>query len=108
MPCRDYESSYNTGPSLTEQRLKEQCDRLARIACKAMTELEKDGHADFLLLKDDEVRDWWLKHKEADRKRMEEEERKRAEREEKKRLKKLKEEVLGRLTEDEKKALGIT
>jgi hypothetical protein len=106
MPCRDYESSYS-GSSYTETRLKEQCDRLARIACKAMTALEKDGHADFLLIKDEEVRDWWLQHKEADRKRMEEEARKKAERAEKKRLKQIKEDLLGRLTEDEKKALGI-
>lgn len=106
MPCRDYEISYNS-PSYTETRLKEQCDRLARIACKAMTALEADGHADFLLLKDDEVREWWLQHKEADRIRQEEEARKRAEAAEKKRLKKLKKELLDRLTEDEKKALGI-
>jgi AAA+ ATPase superfamily predicted ATPase len=106
MPCRDYETSYNS-PSYTETRLKEQCDRLARIACKAMTALEADGHADFLLLKDDEVREWWLQHKEADRKRMEEEARKKAERAEKKRLKKIKTELLERLTEDEKKALGL-
>lgn len=107
MPCRDYETSYNNGPSYTETRLKEQCDRLARIACKAMTALEKDGHADFLLIKDDEVRTWWEQHKEADRKRMEEEARKKAERAEKKRLKQIKAELLERLTEDERKALGI-
>ncbi len=106
MPCRDYETSYN-GPSYNETRLKEQCDRLARIACKAMTALEKDGHADFLLLKDEEVREWWLKHKEADRIRQEEEARKRAEAAEKKRLKKIKKDLIDRLTDDEKKALGI-
>lgn len=105
MPCRDYET--HNGPSYTETRLKEQCDRLARIACKAMTALDKDGHADFLLLEDDEVREWWIKHQEADRKRIAEEARKKAEREEKRRLQKVKIELLDRLTADEKKALGI-
>lgn len=81
MSYHKHEYSYNTYAEIL--RLKEQGDRLARIACKAMTALEKDGHADFLLLKDDEVRDWWLKHKEADRKRQEEA-RKRTERAEQK------------------------
>lgn len=107
MPCRDYDTTYDSGSSYSEQQLKQQCDRLARIACKAMEALEKDGHADFLLLKDDEVREWWNKHKEADRLHREEEARKRREREEKKRLKKVKEELLNRLTDDEKKALGL-
>ena len=30
-----------------------------RLARKAMVELVKAGYADFLLLRDDEVRDWW-------------------------------------------------
>lgn len=67
MPCRDY-SSDNWGVSNSAPKLKAQMDKLARIACKAMEALEKDGRADFLLLEDDEVRDWWLEHKEADRK----------------------------------------
>jgi len=55
MPCRDYQSDV---PDFREQR-----DRLARIACKALTELERQGSADFLLLQDEEVRKWWEQHK---------------------------------------------
>ena len=57
MPCRDYgyeeEQAHNR---------KKRMDMLARIACKAMTELEKNGNADFLSLQDDEVREWWAQH----------------------------------------------
>ena len=58
MPCRDY--------GYEEQEAKNRrahSDMLARIACKALTELEKHGNADFLLLQDDEVREWWTQHK---------------------------------------------
>lgn len=69
MPCRDYEDIYNND-SLNEEIvvLQDQNDRLARIACKAMTELEESGKADFLLIKDEEVREWWARHKIADAK----------------------------------------
>lgn len=57
MPCRDYNE-------IDEQVFaRQQRDKLARIACKALTELEDQGVADFLLLKDDEVREWWEQHK---------------------------------------------
>jgi len=91
MPCRDYEDS---------RSYIDQNDRLARIACKAMEELVKQGKADFLLLRDDEVREWWDKHQEADRKAKEEAA-------EKRRINKLKKEALAKLTPEEKKALGI-
>jgi hypothetical protein len=93
MPCRDYEYDYSS-------HYRKQNDRLARIACKAMTELVKQGKADFLLLKDDEVREWWEKHLEADRKAKEEAA-------EKRRINKLKKEALAKLTPEEMKAPGI-
>lgn len=93
MPCRDYEVDYSS-------HYREQHDRLARIACKAMTALVKEGKADFLLLKDDEVREWWEKHLEADRKAKEEAA-------EKRRINKLKKEALAKLSDEEKKVLGI-
>jgi hypothetical protein len=80
--------------------LQKQNDRLARIACKAMTELVKSGHADFLVLKDDEVREWWEKHQEADRKAQEA-------KAEKARKTKLKKEALAKLSDEEKIVLGI-
>jgi hypothetical protein len=103
MPCRSYEDDYRTG-SPTEswqyKELKANNDKLARIACKALTELSKDGHADFLLLKDDEVREWWVQHLEADR--IEQEKQK-----EKRRIAKLKKDALAKLSDEEKKVLGI-
>lgn len=102
MPCRDYESDNWRSIDNSEEvrRLKKQADMLARIACKAMDTLEENEIADLLLLKDDEVRLWWLKHKEADRK-----ERERvAERE---RRAKAKAEALAKLTDEEKELLGL-
>lgn len=62
MPCQSYEDR----PNWTEERLRKQNDKLARIACKAMELLEELGKEDFLLIKDKEVRDWWTDHKIAD------------------------------------------
>ncbi len=97
MPCRDYES--DNGYEMREH-YKEQCDRLARIACAAMKELERMGKEDFLILKNEEVGKWWAAHKEADRK----EKARIAEIERKKRVK---EEGLARLTDEEKELLGL-
>ena len=99
MPCRDYEDTYSYNDS-RERELKKQNDRLARIACKAMTALEQDGHADLLLLEDDEVREWWAKHKEADA-------RATAERAEKERKARIKKEALAKLSAEERKVLGV-
>lgn len=96
MPCRDYEADTF---SVDLSRLRKQNDRLARIACKAMDALEQNGEIMFLLLKDDEVREWYEKHKEEDRTRAAEEERKRRDA--------IKRDLLECLTPDEKKALGI-
>ena len=96
MPCKDYESDYHDDV----EELKEQCDRLARIACKAMQELEDNGIEDMLVLKDDEVRDWWLKHKEADRKAREK-------REKAERRAQVKAEALSKLSSEEREVLGI-
>lgn len=97
MPCRDYES--DNGYNMKEH-YKEQCDRLARIACAAMEELEKQGKEDFLILKNEEVAQWWAKHKAADRQekaRIAEEERKA----------RVKQQALDRLTDEEKELLGL-
>jgi hypothetical protein len=53
-----------------------------------------------LLLRDDEVREWWAKHKEADRKAREKEQRK----QERIRLRRA---ALRKLSEEEKIALGL-
>jgi hypothetical protein len=67
MPCRNYESDDYDDEEVEDEDYEGQADKLARIACKAMTALEAMGKEDFLLLQDDEVREWWSAHKEADR-----------------------------------------
>jgi len=103
MPCRSYEDDYRSGEptdSWQYKELKANNDKLARIACKAMTELENNRIEDLLLLRDDEVREWWAKHKEADRKAREKEQRK----QERIRLRRA---ALRKLSEEEKVALGL-
>ena len=75
-------------------------DMLARIACAALTELERLGQEDFILLQNDEVREWWAEHKEFDRLRQEQE-RKIQE------MQRKRKEALDKLTPEEKKILGI-
>ena len=103
MPCRSYEDDYRSGEPTDNwqyRELKANNDKLARIACKAMTELENNKIEDLLLLRDDEVREWWAKHKEADRKAREKEQRK----QERIRLRRA---ALRKLSEEEKIALGL-
>jgi len=101
MPCMSYDTNWaSSSNDYDVKRLKKEADKLARIACKAMTELVKSGHADFLVLKDDEVREWWDKHQEDDRKAQEA-------KAEKARKAKLKREALAKLSDEEKKILGI-
>jgi hypothetical protein len=80
--------------------MKERNDLLARVACRALTELEDNGIADLLLLRDDETREFWIKHKEFDRKR-------KAAEEKKLRLEELKKTALAKLSNEEREALGI-
>ena len=102
MPCRDYQSDSYSSPEDSWQfrEMKDRADMLARIACKAMTELAEQGRAEFLVLRDDEVREWWHQHQEADRKAQEA-------KLEKQRLAKIKKDALKKLTDEEKKVLGI-
>lgn len=104
MPCRDYDYRDDFATTVRdaarEAEHKQQRDKLARIACKALTELERNGIADLLLIKDDEVREWWTAHKEADRKAAEE-------RAEKARRAKIKRNALKKLNDEEKELLGI-
>ncbi len=99
MPCRHYESD-DWGVSSSAPKLKAELDKMARIACAAMEELVRQGKADFLVLKNEEVRDWWEKHTEADR-------REKARVAEKERKERVKAEALARLTDEEKELLGL-
>lgn len=100
MPCRDYESDNSDNNTYELQALKQQADRLARIACKVMTALEAEGKEDFIMLQDEEVRTWWIAHKIAD-------ENERRVREAKERRKQIRAEALAKLSSEERKVLGI-
>jgi len=101
MPCVSYDNSWDSGDDRRKIReLKKQADMLARIACKALAELENNKIEDMLLLRDDEVRVWWKKHKEDDAR----EQARVAEAERKKRIK---EEALAKLSSEERELLGL-
>lgn len=88
---RDSDSAYS---------LKKKCDVLAGIAHIAMQTLEENNMADFVLLKHDDIRDWWKERKlEIVR------QREVAEAKANKAL--LRARALARLTEEEKEALGL-
>lgn len=88
---RDSDSSYT---------LKKKCDALAGIAHIAMQTLEENGIADFVLLKHDDIRDWWKERKL-------ELLRQQATAEAKARKAELRARALARLTDEEKVALGL-
>ena len=73
---------------------------MTAFAISAMEELERDGKADFLLLKDDNLREWWTGYKA-------EEARKEAERLEKERIETLRTEALAKLSAEEREVLGL-
>lgn len=64
MPCTDHRGDSNYEAS----RLRERLDQVARIACAALNELEDNNIAEALLLRNSEVRDWWIEHKKFDEK----------------------------------------
>jgi hypothetical protein len=102
MPCQSYDSSWDQHDSDRDKikELKKQADMLARIACKALQELEDNKIEDMILLRDDEVRVWWQKHKEDDR-------RAREAREAKERRAAIKKAALAKLSEEEQELLGL-
>lgn len=99
MPCSDGGWSRSVDDSEIRS-LEKRNDKLARIACAAMTALEANGIEDFILLENDEVREWWAEHKEFDRKRREKEA-------ERKRLAQIRQDALAKLSPEERKVLGI-
>ena len=88
---RDSDSAYS---------LKKKCDQLAGIAHIALQTLEDNDIADFVLLKHDDIRDWW-KERKLEVQRQQEATEARARRAE------LRLRALARLTEEEKEALGL-
>lgn len=104
MPCRDYWSDQKFDTRKNEVGiLKERCDELARIACKAMYALEQLD-PELKSFKDRESRKWWADHKKADQERIEQEQKALAKRVAKQKLVK---EALSKLTPEEIEAFGL-
>lgn len=107
MPCLSYDTEWvhNSSRSRSHETmvLKSECDRLARIACKAMTLLEQldPGLKSF---KDTEARKWWADHQKADKARMEKEAKEKAKLDEQEELRKA---ALAKLTPEEIMAFGL-
>jgi hypothetical protein len=102
MPCQSYDDNWRSYDSDRDKvnELKKQADMLARIACKALAELENNKIEDMLLLRDDEVRTWWKKHKEDDA-------REQARLAEVERKKRVRDEALAKLSTEEREVLGL-
>lgn len=69
MPCRDYQSDSSYAASQVDE-LKAQNDRLARIACEAMTKLTEFTNSTskpYTYTLTRETHEWWTKHQEADK-----------------------------------------
>ncbi len=104
MPCLSYEdnwarSSYDVRSSNANTKLLESNDKLARIACNALTAME-NGVPLAELLKNKEIAVWWRAHKMADTRAQKEKAKAEAE-------KKAKAEALAKLTPVEIEALGL-
>lgn len=95
-----YYKDFTSRESDSAYSLKKKCDALAGIAHIAMQTLEENNMADFVLLKHDDIRDWWKERKL-------EIQRRNAEVEARARKAELRARALARLTEEEKVALGL-
>ena len=101
MPCMSYERDYEPYDGADKKALR---DKLARIACKAMTELEKIDPTN-KLFKNKEAGPWFTQHKIDDAKAKEAE---RARKEKARKAKEAKDAALAKLTAADKKALGLS
>ena len=74
--------------------------QMEKFAIAAMEELEKNGQAEFLLLKNDPLRKWWQEHKAHQAKLL-------AAKLERERRARIKEEALAKLSTEEREILGL-
>lgn len=95
-----YYKDFTTNSMDSNYSLKKKCDQLAGIAHIALQTLEDNGMADFVILKHDDIRDWWTERKLEIQRQQElaEAKARRAE---------LRARALSRLTDEEKEALGL-
>ena len=101
MPCMSYERDYEPSDDAVKKALR---DKLARIACKAMAELERLDPEN-KLFRDKEAGPWYTQHKIDDAAAKEAERIRRAKA---RAAKEAKEAALAKLTPADKKALGIS
>lgn len=94
------QKDFETTMSQSDYTLKKQCDRLAGYAHVAVQALVDNGQADFVFLKHDGMREWWMARQAAVR---QQEEAQLA----KQRKAELKLRALAKLSPEERKALGI-
>lgn len=98
MPCSDSDR-YPTDA----QRMKEKVDKLTRMLCGVMKEVERCAKVRLAVRMknlDGELLDWWEEHKSVDAERIEREEAQR-------RLQQVRKRALQKLSDEEKDALGI-
>ena len=91
---------FETSMSQSDYILKKQCDRLAGYAHAAIQQVVDAGQEDFLFLKHDGMRDWWVSRQQ----RIVEQEKALLA---KQRKAEVKARALARLTDEEKVALGL-
>lgn len=109
MPCMSYDTNWVNDPARSVRKtaevvaLKSECDRLARIACKAMAALEKLD-PELKTFKDQESRKWYAKHKKDDQARIEKEQKEKAKKEAEEKLRR---EALAKLTPEEIAVFGL-
>lgn len=107
MPCMSYDTEWfdsSRSRNTDAIKLKKECDKLARIACKAMTALEKLD-PELKDIKDQETRKWWTIHQKADQERIAKEEKAKAKKEE---ADKLRQQALAKLTPEELEVMGFS
>lgn len=107
MPCLSYDTEWfdsKRSRNTEAIKLKAECDKLARIACKAMTALEKTD-PEFKSIKDQETRKWWAVHQKADQERVAKEEKQKAKKEE---ADKIRQAALAKLTPEELEVMGLS
>lgn len=110
MPCRSYDTDWfepDAGGRISmsdAKELKNECDQLARIACKAIYALEQLD-PELKSFKDTESRRWWARHKKNDQARAEREAKEQAKKAE---ADKLRKEALAKLTPEEIEAFGFS
>ena len=110
MPCLSYDTEWahthtgrNTRNSAEIMLLKNECDKLARIACNAITALEQLD-PDLKTFKDRESRKWYSDHKKADAARIAKEEKIKAANEAEE---KIRQAALAKLTKEEIEIFGL-